>query len=321
MTPQAAARPKQTSLPGGTLLGLRNIYIFPTGSGWIFLGTMFLLLLCAINYNSNLLHAMVFFFSGLFFVSLMQAYRTIWGLRLEPGPPPQNTFVGEDINYFFTVRNDSSEYKHDISAEMRLDGTKKVKVASCEPRSLPNDSSNTISIAVPATQRGWMTLGSIKLGTIYPLGLFQAWTIWHIKQRTLVYPAVAGTKPLPHSENLSDEEEGGARTRGYDQFEGLKPYYPGAPLRDIHWKKSMQEDIFIRDFSGYDSQVWMLNLNHTSGINDMEEKLSQLCMWIMMLQAENQRYGLVLPGKHIKPGSGGEHDRSCLAALALQEVT
>lgn len=314
----AAARQKRMPASGSVLLGIRNIYIFPTSNGWIFLGTMVLLLLCAINYSSNLLHAMVFFFGGLFFVCLTQTYRSLWGLRLEPGPQPQNAFAGGDISYSFTVQNDSGEYKHGITAELRLGNKNKT---GCEPQSLPNNSNSTISITVPATQRGWMMLDSISFGSVYPLGLFRAWTIWHIGQRALVYPAAVGSKPLPPSENLADEEEGGARTRGYDQFEGLKPYYPGAPLRDIHWKKSMQEDIFIRDFSGYDSRIWMLNLSQASSINQVEAKLSQLCMWVMMLQAEKQRYGLVLPGKHIKPGSGEEHNLNCLSALALQQTT
>ena len=309
--------------PGSVVLGLRNIYIFPTSNGCIFVVAMFLLLLCAINYSSNLLHGMVFFFGGLFLVCLLHTYRSLWGLVLEPGPAPESTFVGSDLVFSLVVHNDRPEQRHGLAAKLYYsyqgdseDG--KRREAACKARSIPGAGSATINVTVAATRRGWIFASRITLDSVYPLGLFRAWTNWKVDERALVYPVARGNKPLPPaSKELEAEPEHGARTIGRDEYEGLKPYFPGAPLRDIHWKKSTQDEVFVHDFSGYDSRIWMFDLKQTAGIEDYEEKISQLCMWIMILREKNQIYGLVLPDTRIEPGTGLQHDHKCFTALAL----
>ena len=301
----------------GVLLGLRNIYIFPTGNGWTFIIAMFLLLLCAINYSNNLLHGLVFFFGGLFLVCLQHTYRSLWGLRLAPGPPPDSAFAGADLTFSIVVRNSRPEQRHGVTVEMRCDSFAGGKAGS-GPRSISGDGSTTINVAAPTTRRGWLSPEKVRISSVYPLGLFRAWSNPPFNERVLVYPRAAGNKPLPQAAiDQQDEPEQGARTLGHDEYEGLKPYYPGAPLRDIHWKKSLQDDIFVHDFSGYDSRIWMLELGQVASIEDEEERISQLCMWIMILRDKRQPYGLALPGARVKPGVGPAHDAKCLAALAV----
>ena len=54
-----------------------------------------------------------------------------------------------------------------------------------------------------------------------------------------------------------------------------------------------------------------------AGAFDAEHKLSRLCAWVLMADKQQLDYGLRLPLREIKPGSGEAHKRQCLEALAL----
>jgi uncharacterized protein (DUF58 family) len=49
----------------------------------------------------------------------------------------------------------------------------------------------------------------------------------------------------------------------------------------------------------------------------VEEKLSQLTLWVIEAERAQQPYGLRLPGIEIPPGLGQMHFHSCLRALSL----
>jgi uncharacterized protein (DUF58 family) len=53
---------------------------------------------------------------------------------------------------------------------------------------------------------------------------------------------------------------------------------------------------------------------------DMEEKLSQLTLWVIEAERARQPYRLRLPGLEISPALGQMHFHRCLRALSLFEV-
>ena len=61
--------------------------------------------------------------------------------------------------------------------------------------------------------------------------------------------------------------------------------------------------------------VW-LDWHTLEGLNT-EERLSQLCQWVIEAEKQEMSYGLRLNDKEIAPGSGEEHSNKCLSTLAL----
>ena len=53
---------------------------------------------------------------------------------------------------------------------------------------------------------------------------------------------------------------------------------------------------------------------------DVEEKLSQLALWVIEAERAQRPYGLRLPGAEISPGVGQLHFHQCLRALSLFQV-
>jgi len=82
-------------------LSQRNIFIFPTQTGFVFGGLLSLLVLGAINYQASLVYGVAFLLGSMFLATILYTFRNLSGLSLQlvntrPG------FVGEDIE--FTVR-------------------------------------------------------------------------------------------------------------------------------------------------------------------------------------------------------------------------
>src|SRR6056300_705276 len=82
-------------------LSQRNIFIFPTRTGFAFGGLISLLVLAAINYQASLVYGVAFLLGSTFLVTILYTFRNLSGLRMElAGARPG--FVGEDIE--FTLR-------------------------------------------------------------------------------------------------------------------------------------------------------------------------------------------------------------------------
>ena len=82
-------------------LNQRNVFIFPTQTGFVFGGLLILLTLGAINYQASLVYGVAFLLGSMFLMTILHTFRNLSGLSLEL----ENTrsgFVGEDIE--FTLR-------------------------------------------------------------------------------------------------------------------------------------------------------------------------------------------------------------------------
>ena len=72
----------------------------------------------------------------------------------------------------------------------------------------------------------------------------------------------------------------------------------------------------VKVFSGAATGTMWLRWQDVTG-NDIEARLSQMSRWVLEAEAQNLRYGLVLPGIEIPPDDGEDHRHRCLEALAL----
>jgi hypothetical protein len=63
-------------------LGLRNIYILPTGHGMLYLAVLGAMLIGSVNYNNNLGFLLSFLLGSLGLTAMMHTYSMLYGLRL-----------------------------------------------------------------------------------------------------------------------------------------------------------------------------------------------------------------------------------------------
>jgi uncharacterized protein (DUF58 family) len=301
----------------------RNVYILPTRAGWMMALTLCVLLIASINYQLNLGYLLTFMLAGAAVVGMHVTHGNLRGITMNL--IANNSYAAGGEGSFSPIFSGSI-----AQVEVRLSHERKTERPSVglalldsdhAPHwswaDLPGQGSSTMQVAFKAGQRGLHRVPELQAETRYPLGTFRVWTVWRPKAQVLVYPA-----PEPHAPPLPPGEPrsgggGAAPAQQSSEFDGVRAYRRGDPLKLVVWKKAAKSDELVsRDSS--EAQRYELWLDYTACATlEHEAKLSRLTAWVLAADKLGSDYGLRLPGREIKPANGVVHMRACLEALAL----
>jgi uncharacterized protein (DUF58 family) len=139
--------------------------------------------------------------------------------------------------------------------------------------------------------------------------------------QVLVYPAPEATPRRCRPASRAAAARRPARSQTTGEFDGVRAYRRGDPLKLVVWKQARSQargsdDLVSRDAQQAQRLELWLDFAHTGNLRT-EHKLSRLCAWVLQADKLGVDYGLRLPGQEIKPASGEAHKRRCLEALAL----
>ncbi|MDD5273507.1 MAG: DUF58 domain-containing protein [Methylovulum sp.] len=287
------------------LLNHRRVFILPTQRGLGFAVLVGLLLLIAFVYNNNLAYLLTFLVASVFFVTTLHSFKALSGLVVQPGQA-KPVFAGTPARFDIYLDNPSNHPRPHLH----------VTLENTESLTIPAQTKTYISLSSATHQRGWHQAGKVTVSSTYPLGLFRTWSPIRFNLKVLVYPKPAAhASPFP--ESAAGEVQQGFSKKGADDFYGMHEYQAGDPVRHIHWKAYAKGlGLYSKQYGGGSSaQIW-LDYDQTSG-HDKEERLSQLCRWVLEADQAGLSYGFVLPGLKLAPESGVAHSQKCLEALAL----
>ena len=291
----------------------RNLYILPTKAGWGFGVTLMVMLLASINYQLNLGYALTFLLGGAALVSMHQTHGNLRRLVLRVKAPAP-VFSGEPATLEVVFDNPGGE-RHGVG--LGLYATPREGMAWCD---VPAMGSAALRLRFTPERRGLHALPTLRVETHFPLGLFRAWTVWRPAAQALVYPAPEPSPPpLPPGQPTGSGELQ-SRAGAGGEFEGVRAYRRGDPLRQVVWKKVARSgELVSRDTSASASQALVLDYGNTGGA-DVETRLSRLTAWVLAADQSGQGYGLKLPGLDLAQASGDLQRRDALQALALWQA-
>jgi uncharacterized protein (DUF58 family) len=283
----------------------KRIFILPTQRGLGFVVIIGVLLLIAFVYNNNLAYLLCFLLASVFFITILHSFKTLSGLVIYKGQST-SVFAGENAGFDVYLSNPSAEPRFNLQLHLSDD-----VLCSLEPQQ-----KQCITLYSATRKRGWHSCGAITVACTYPLGLFRAWSVLHFDFKVLVYPKPA-RESLAFPETAGAQNVQGAAKKGHDEFYGLKEYQSGDPIRHIHWKAFAKGlGLFSKQYSGETFAELWLDYEAAPG-HDTEQRLSQLCRWLVDADQAGLHYGFILPGVRIEPSSGTVHFKKCLEALAL----
>ena len=286
-------------------LNHRRIFILPTHRGLNFAILTALLLLIAFVYNNNLVYLLAFLLASIFFITILHSYKSLAGLVLQKGQS-KAVFAGEAAGFDIHINNPVDVERYHLQMSL-----KKIERLAIKPQSKVY-----VTLYSPTKKRGWHTAGTVTISSTYPLGLFRAWSPLRFNLKVMVYPKPS-PQELPFPETHSAQVRQGFRQKGADDFYGLKEYQPGDSIKHIHWKAFAKgQGLFSKQYGGDSSAEIWLDYDNTPGHNT-EERLSQLCRWVIDAEHAGIHYGFSLPGLKLSPDHGLLHTRKCLEALAL----
>jgi uncharacterized protein (DUF58 family) len=290
----------------------RNVYILPTRPGFMLAATLVVLLVGSINYQLNLGYLLTFLLAGSAAVGMHVCHATLRGLTLSlMAPPPQ--FAGAAATLSIVLNNSRGSVRHGIGLAV-LDATHEDHWTWTD---VPAQGSCTVQVAFQPGRRGLHRVPPLTAETRFPLGTFRVWTVWRPAAQVLVYPA---PEPFPPPLPPGEPRAGGltlSPAQNSGEFEGVRAYRRGDPLKMVVWKKAAKSDELVsRDtMQAQRYELWLDDAQ--VGLPEREARLSRLAAWVLQAEKLGQDYGLRLPGQQLAPGTGEAHKRRCLEALAL----
>lgn len=302
-------RPRQAEM-GAIVLDRRRIYILPTRAGFLYLATLFVMLLGAINYDLALGHALIFLLASLGLVGMLHTHRNLTGISItaRDGDP---VTAGEMAFFPVRARNPGERPR------LGLEWSDSLRSQAPVEQSLSAKQESSVQIPFNTQDRGWITLPPLRLATRYPLGLFQAWATPWPQARCLVYPRPRFT-PLPPGQAAGHTGQRQGR-EGQEDFAGLRERQPADSPRHIAWKAAARDTgnrpLLVKTFTGSARDTLWLDWELTQG--DKEQRISQLAGWVVDAEAADLEYGLRLPNQQLPLSRGPGHKHRCLEALAL----
>ncbi len=287
----------------------RTVYILPTGPGFMLGATVLLLLVASINYQLNLGYLLTFLLTGSAVVGMHVCHGTLRGLTMSLIAPDAQ-FTGASAVIGINLQSQRRSTRHGIG--LALLGSDHWVWADVPPQGIA-----TVHVAFKPRRRGLHRVPTLTAETRFPLGTFRVWTVWRPAAQVLVYPAPeAGAPPLPPGEPRSGSASA-AQQQGTGEYDGVRGYRRGDPMKLIVWKKAAKADELVsRDAAQAQRFELWLDQRHT-GAAHPEQQLSRLCAWVLKADQLGLDYGLRLGSLEIKPGTGELHKRRCLEALAL----
>jgi uncharacterized protein (DUF58 family) len=288
--------------------------IYPTAG---FAGLVFVLSAmwyAASSQNNTAVYLLFFALTAVFLVSIPHTLINLAGVTvtLESVQP---AFVGQEVSLPLEVMNDSRAIRHGI--ELGLSGSDRERQRIDY---IPAAKAARVTLRFPARQRGEHRVETLCLTSAYPIGFIRFLKKFSSSQTYIVYPKPAGDVGLPTSfvhrsggRPLTEFGEG-------DDFAGIRAYVPGESQRHIDWRAVARgQPLMTKQFTAEAEGVVYLDFSPLHSA-DVEERLSQLALWVIEAERARRPYGLRLPGVEIPPAIGQMHFHQCLRALSLFEL-
>ncbi len=300
-------------LPGSdtVLLTQRNIYILPTKAGIAFALTLLLMLVASINYQLNLGYVLTFLLAGAGAVSMHLTHGSLRALTLHMRPALP-VFAGEQAALDIVITNPGRQ-RHALAVHFQDRKLAGRSFAWCD---VPAQGQESVRVSMLPRQRGWHAVPLLVVETVFPFGLFRAWTVWRPAARVLAWPAPETPTPaLPVAAATAEEQRLPQAAAGHE-LEGVRNYRRGDPLRQVVWKKVAKSGQLVsRETQATNTrELW---LDWVAALApDTERRLSRMAAWVQAAERSGIAYGLRLPGSEIAPGQGDGHRRAALDLLA-----
>ena len=278
-------------------LGHRSLFIVPSRFGALWIAAAGLLLLVAIQTESNSTLLLAFVMLGLMLLAMFLTHDTLQGLSLRCAQPSP-VFAGEAADY--PVQLESAAARPRCS--LRVQGHALVVCDRIAP------GTTTLLLPWVAEQRGWQLPPPVQIETIAPLGLFICWGRWQPDQPQLIWPR---RRPGPVAQMQPRQP-----TDGLEEWQDLRPVREGERPALVDWASAAR---------GRPLQAKLFNdpgepdviLAPAPGVA-LEEAREHLADRIWRLHHGGACYGLQIQGISLAPSRGERHRDACLEALATR---
>jgi len=316
------------------------IRLRPTGLWLVFGPVLGCMWLAAVNYSNNLVYAVLYLIGSLSFISIFHTWRNLAALRVEH-VRVHSAFAGEDVElevyvsatgkhpvyglYFARLGEDTMLSRRPVSLTKRGGGSLRLQAGdSCQAQMVIAKKQSyskwgrLVTVTPPGSgeQRGMYRFETLQVRSTYPFGLFAATFTVPVGVAYYVYPKPKGKDLWPELHPSGENSSSFIQNPG-DDFSGVRTYQPGDPLRHVDWKAFARgRPLSVKQFTGGDGRELWLDAAEMTRL-PLEERLSQLALWIVNAEKEEIPYALKLGRTTLPLGLGPAQSRRALETLAV----
>lgn len=307
-------------------LHLRNVYIFLSKEGAMFILLLFITFIAGTNYANNLVLGFCFLLGSLFIISIHYTFAHLAGLQIKL-IDVSNATVGENVQVRIQVSSQSKQphrqvrFSFDNNVSELNEPLQDKKIADLPLYTVlvhQIQEPTIITIYLPTDKRGKFELPKLTITTVYPLGVLRAWAYVFFDGHGWVYP-----KPLAYDSKASQfadsqkQETASMQTKsGQEDFEQLDSYVVGESLARISWSHLARgQGLLSKRFVDTVGQEQVLDY-YQMPASTHEDRLSQLRFGVDKLSQEQIAFRMILPNDEGVMGQGETFKQSSLLRLA-----
>ncbi|HAT8180304.1 TPA: hypothetical protein JA361_12800 [Legionella pneumophila] len=297
---------KRISKTNPQIFGSQNIYIIPTGFGWVYGVVVLSLFSGAINYQISTVFLMTFLLAIIGLISTWEAHANLKGLSIKL-VSVEDTYEGTPVQVNLLIQSNNRIH---FGLELRLNNQSVTRLEKIPPQGL------RFVLPIATTGRGFYTLPKIIISSCFPFGLFQVWGYVNFDSNYYVYPQPVnpGFWPMPFYHQNKRKID----AHGDNEFYDLKQVdNPWIQPNLIAWKiAAKRQGWYMKTMDRAEEMYWLFTLNDLP-IERLEEKLNHLSYWLVTAESQGQFYNVDLGKNPNKFSHGEEHLRYCLRQLAV----
>ena len=285
--------------------------LYPTVSFAVLLFVLGAIWYAASSQNSPAVYLLLFGLTAVFLVSIPHTLLNLADVTIAP-ESAKPAFAGEEVSVPVEIMNCSRATRRGIELVLPGSGGKRRRVDY-----IAAGKAARVTLRFPAKHRGEHRVGTFRLTSIYPLGFVRVVKKFVSSQTYLVYPEPSGDLRLPTQRARSPHSRPQTELGEGDDFAGVRAYVPGESQHHIDWRAVARgQPLMTKQFAAEAEGSVRLDF-FAVRFTGVEEKLSQLALWVIEAERVRRPYSLRLPNTDIAPAVGEAHFHRCMRSLSL----
>ncbi|TXJ09513.1 MAG: DUF58 domain-containing protein [Acinetobacter sp.] len=283
-------------------LAQRDVLVFFSREGYLFLVLIIITFIAGVNYGNNLVLALCFLFSSLVVLSFYLAFRQLYGLTLSNEVASLGQ-VGQPLEIKFQFRPQA----HQLHLHLRCEYEQQAKKMTVLKSPL------LVQFIHLPVKRGRYPLSRLYFYSVYPFGIIRAWSLAYSQAEVWIAPQPLEVN-LQHFGFAPNQEQ----QQGTEDFSHLREFQSGDALNRIAWQQYAKgRGLLVKQFEQYQKNQLHFNYKEmTASLH--EEKLSQLMYLVEQADVQQSGFSLQLPSQALAFGQGEQHVQHAKRMLAQE---
>ena len=276
----------------------KDVLVFIYQQGYLYLVLILITFIAGVNYANNLILGFCFLISAILCISFYITFKQLHGLEIEVSYAELGQ-VGQPLrlDLYFKQSQPQARYLW-VQVDEQIDHI------------LLSDLQHRYTLELHPDSRGIFVYPTLKLFSVYPLGLVRAWTYMYLKGQSWIAPRAQ------HSV-MQQQRASQAQDMDYDEFRELRAFRQGDPIQAVSWKQVARgQGLYVKVFEQHDDQLSVeIDYQHMPS-SDHEEKLRLMMGLVEQCEQQQCAYRLLLPHAELEKGVGDQQISQAKRLLA-----